>query len=118
MDACCNYSVMHQMGGNIFWVNCSKCMTPEAILQNLEKLAILARHDYTITNHKDINSKILMLTESLRASFAKNYMEDCLIVLVDVQSYETLKAFDLSCKVLVTTRNKRVCYFEINCFFF
>lgn len=36
MDACCNYSVMHQMNGNIFWLDCSKCKTPEMILQKLE----------------------------------------------------------------------------------
>lgn len=112
MDACCNYSVMHQMNGNIFWLDCSKCKTPELILQKLEGLGILAaQHELTLTNYSDISNKILMLTESLRNLFEKYQLRDCLIVLVNVQNYETIRAFDLNCKILITTRNKKVSLF-------
>lgn len=109
MDACCNYSVMHRMGGKIFWVNCSNCKTPETIYQELESLAIIAMNgDVTLSNHKDINSKIISLNQELRRSFKKSYMQNCLIVLINVHTYEALKAFDLNCKVMVTTGNKWV----------
>lgn len=110
MDACCNYSAMHQMQGRIFWLSCSKCRTAELILQKLEQLAILATPQdlTTLTNYKDINNKTVMLTETLRNCFAKSALRDCLIVLVDVQNYDTIRAFDLNCKILITTRNKKV----------
>lgn len=109
MDACCSYEVMHRMRGKIFWVNCSKCKTPEKILQQLIKLAIRTIGHTMNTNYKDIQNKIVMLNETLRHVFEKNaVLQDCLIVLIDVQNHDTLKAFDLNCKVLITTRNKRV----------
>lgn len=115
MDACCNYSVMHQMNGNIFWLDCSKCKTPEAILQQLESLGILATsHEFTLTNYNDINNKILMLTETLRNVFEKHQYKDCLIVLVNVQNYETIRAFDINSKILITTKDKKV---SISCVF-
>lgn len=115
MDACCTYEVMHKMQGKIFWINCSKCKVPEKILQQLERLAILANQiDHTtMTNYKDIQNKIVMLNEKLRHVFLKNHMlRDSLVVLIDVQNHDTLKAFDLNCKVLITTRNKRVRFFS------
>lgn len=122
MDACCSYEVMHKMGGKIFWINCSKCKTPEKILQTLERLAVLTNQmDYTdvvMTNYKDIQNKIVMLTENLRRVFDKqSTLQNSLIVLVDVQSHDTVKAFDLHCKVLITTRNKRVSSVSIIDFF-
>lgn len=109
MDACCNYRVMNEMCGQIFWINCSKCKTPEAIFQSLEALATIAMaDDYTITNNKDINNKIVQLTQELRRSFQKNHLFNSLIVLIDVQTYDTIKAFDLNCKTMVTTGNKWV----------
>lgn len=118
MDACCSYEVMHKMCGKIFWINCSKCKAPEKILQQLERLAILTNQiDHTMmTNYKDIQNKIVMLNEKLRHVFEKNtVLQNSLVILVDVQNHETLKAFDLNCKVLITTRNKRVRFF---CLFF
>lgn len=80
-------------------------------MQQLEKLAILTNQiDHTMmTNYKDIQNKIVMLNEKLRHVFEKNaVLQNSLVVLIDVQNHDTLKAFDLDCKVLITTRNKRV----------
>lgn len=109
MDACCNYTTMHQMNGKVFWVNCSKCKTPETIYQELEAFAIVAGlGDVGSSNHKLISSKIINLNQELRHLFHKSYMYNCLIVLIDVQHPDTLKAFDLNCKVLLTSNSKRV----------
>lgn len=117
MDACCSYSIMHQMDGGIFWINCSKCKQIEQILEQLERLAIKAKiHEPTTISSKDILSKIMILNQNMRASFDKNSLNNSLIVLIDVQNSETLKAFDLNCKMIVTTRNKRVS--ELNSFKF
>lgn len=84
------------------------------ILQLMEKLAILSNNrDHTVTNYKDINNKIIMQKENLRQGFEKSYLRDCLIVLIDVQNYETISAFNINCKVLITTRDKRVSFFFI-----
>lgn len=113
MDALCSYQIMNRTGGNIFWINCSKCKTNETILMQLERLFIKSQpvHERVITpsNYNDINNKILNYTESLRQIFEKGALRDCLLVLIDVQSYETIRAFDLNCKTLITTRDKKVC---------
>lgn len=109
MDACCSYLVMHHMNGKIFWINCSKCKQLEHILQLLERLAIKANifEPITITS-KDIRNKIAILNQNMRASFDKNLLNNSLIVLIDVHNSEILRGFDLNCKTIVTTRNKRV----------
>lgn len=103
---------MNRTGGNIFWINCSKCKTPECILMQLEKLFIKSQpnHEmvFTPSNYKDINNKILNYTESLRRIFEKGTLKDSLLVLIDVQNMETIRAFDLNCRTLITTRDKKV----------
>lgn len=112
MDAVCSYRVMNRMKGNIFWINCSKCKTPEHLLQQLEKLYIISQpnHEVTVTpsNYKDVKNKILNYTESLKQIFEKGTLSDCLLILIDVQDYKTVRAFDLNCRTLITTRDKKV----------
>lgn len=109
MDACCSYLVMRQMNGRVFWINCGKCKQLEHILQQLERLAIKANiNEPPPITSKDIRSKIMILNQNMRASFDKNVLNNSLIVLIDVQNADTLRAFDLNCKTIITTRNKKV----------
>lgn len=112
MDALCSYLVMRQTGGVVFWINCGKCKCSKSILELLEKLYILSQPYHHVTlapsNYNDINNKILSYTQAFQRIFDKGDLKDCLIVLIDVQNCDTLKAFDINCKRLITTRNKKV----------
>lgn len=118
MDALCSYQVMHRMRGNIFWVNCGKCQTSrsndesEMVLQQLERLYIKSEPHHAIhpprSSYSGIKPKALNYTETLKRIFEKGDLSDCLIVLIDVQDYETVRAFDLNCRTIITTRDKGV----------
>lgn len=118
MDALCSYQVMQRMRGNIFWINCGKCRTSKAndesemVLQQLERLYIKSEPNHAIhptrSSYSGIKQKALNYTETLKRIFEKGDLSDCLIVLIDVQDYETVRAFDLNCRTIITTRDKTV----------
>lgn len=37
LDACSNFAVMKRMDFNIFWINVSKCKTPETVFPKLQR---------------------------------------------------------------------------------
>lgn len=58
-------------------------------------------------NFDDAVSKNIKLTKYLRETLNEHY-KNCLLVLLDVPNKMTLKAFELHCKILMTTRNKEI----------
>lgn len=112
---------MCRMRGNIFWIYCGKCSKTndesEVVLQQLEKLYIKSarHHDIhpTLSGYSGIKQKALTYTEILKQIFEKGDLRDCLIVLLDVQDYETVRAFDLNCRTIITTRDKTVSVIEL-----
>lgn len=61
-----------------------------------------------LTNYEDIGNKIYFMNQRLREILGTNEYKDCLIVLANVQNEATIKAFNLQCKIMITTRNKEV----------
>lgn len=61
-----------------------------------------------IGDYEGISNKILELQQDLKTILKQDHFKDCLLVLADVQNTKTLETFSLPCKILITTRNKKV----------
>lgn len=61
-----------------------------------------------LTNYEDIGNKIFLMRQRLKEMFSDEKYKHSLIVLVHVQNSDILKAFNLNCKIMITTRNKEV----------
>jgi NB-ARC domain len=109
-DACSDFNVVKRMGFKIFWVNVSKCTTPEMILGTLNYLKIMFHatgdvdEKFTNLGSNNIQNEIAHIKRYLRNVLESNTYRHCLIILSDVQNIETWKAFDLHCKTLLITK--------------
>lgn len=97
------------MSNKVYWINVSNCETEDMIYEKLLKLKIMM-------NNEDPGYKIQTLEvecithkiECLRLDLRKNISENALIILCGVSNKRVLKAFDLGCKTLVTTKNSEL----------
>ncbi|EDW92203.2 uncharacterized protein LOC6531700 [Drosophila yakuba] len=110
LDVCLSYKVQRKMDFKIFWLNLKNCNSPETVLEMLQKL--LHQIDPNWTSRSDHSSNIKLRIHSIQAELrrllkSKPY-ENCLLVLLNVQNAKAWNAFNLSCKILLTTRFKQV----------
>ncbi|XP_016929946.2 uncharacterized protein Dark [Drosophila suzukii] len=110
LDVCSSYKVQRKMDFKIFWLNLKNCNSPETVLEMLQKL--LHQIDPNWTSRNDQGSNIKLRIHSIQAELrrllkSKPY-ENCLLVLLNVQNAKAWNAFNLSCKILLTTRFKQV----------
>ncbi|KAI8039647.1 uncharacterized protein LOC128254462 [Drosophila gunungcola] len=110
LDVCSSYKVQLQMDFKIFWLNLKDCNSQETDLEMLQTL--LHQIDPNWTSRSEQGSNIKHRTQSIQAELrrllkSKPY-ENCLLVLLNVQNVKAWKAFNLSCKILLTTRFKQV----------
>nr|XP_044249139.1 uncharacterized protein LOC108057150 [Drosophila takahashii] len=110
LDVCSSYKVQRKMDFKIFWLNLKNCNSPETVLEMLQKL--LHQIDPNWTSRSDQGSNIKLRIHSIQAELrrllkSKPY-ENCLLVLLNVQNAKAWNAFNLSCKILLTTRFKQV----------
>lgn len=95
------------MDFKIYWLNVSKCTTYELILDKLHRLKVLLQADdldikYNAYSGNSKNESIHVKSH-LRKVLERPEYKNCLIVLTDVQDDRVVKAFDLNCKMLLTT---------------
>lgn len=117
MDACMDYPVIRSMDFQIFWVNVTKCNTPEGILQQMQYLKIMMQstnHDnnYVRPEFESIQLHIIQMKKYFQNTFSSEKYKNSLLVLVNVQNKEVIEAFDFHCKVLATGRSE-ACFDEI-----
>ncbi|EDV55671.2 uncharacterized protein LOC6548165 [Drosophila erecta] len=110
LDVCLSYKVQREMDFKIFWLNLKNCNSLETVLEMLQKL--LHQMDPNWTTRSDHSSNIKLRIHSIQAELrrllkSKPY-ENCLLVLLNVQNAKAWNAFNLSCKILLTTRFKQV----------
>lgn len=109
-DACRDFSVISRMNFKIYWLNVSKCNTLELILDKLHRLKVLLNVDDLDIKYNpytgSTKNEIIHMKEHLRRVLENEAYKDCLIVLTDVKDENIVKAFDLNCKMLMTTRHK------------
>ncbi|XP_017148980.1 uncharacterized protein LOC108159879 [Drosophila miranda] len=111
LDVCSSYKVQQKMDFKIFWLNVKNCNSPEADLEML--LTLLYQIDPSWSSRCDsgtwnIMQRIDSVKIELRRLLKSKPYENCLLVLRNVQSVRTWKAFNLGCKILLTTRYKCV----------
>ncbi|XP_047990166.1 uncharacterized protein LOC125229389 isoform X1 [Leguminivora glycinivorella] len=114
--------------GAVFWLNFGNCKTEDDILSLQNKLYRKASSSMYVHNSY-MNSSISMssigsnadsqslssyewtwqeLRDRLKAQFAENVLKDALLVLDEVSEKRYLEAFDIGCKILITTRDTDV----------
>ncbi|KAH8375317.1 hypothetical protein KR200_007945, partial [Drosophila serrata] len=113
LDVCSSYKVQCKMDFKIFWLDMKNCISPETVLEMLQTL--LHQIDPNCSSRSEHGSNIKLRIHSVQADLrrllkSKPY-ENCLLVLRNVQNEKAWSAFNLSCKILLTTRFKRVADF-------
>jgi hypothetical protein len=108
-DACRDFTIVHKMNYKIFWLNVSKCCTQELILEKMHRLKVLLQADDLDIKYNtysgNTKNEIIHMRNYLRKILEQPEFRQCLIVLTDVQDEQITKAFDLNCKMFITTRH-------------
>lgn len=97
------------MNFKIYWLNVSKCCTQELVLEKMHRLKVLLQADdldikYS-TYSGNTKNEIIHMRTYLRKILEQPEFKKCLIVLTDVQDENITKAFDLNCRMFLTTRH-------------
>ncbi|EDV37408.1 uncharacterized protein Dana_GF11429 [Drosophila ananassae] len=113
LDVCSSVKVQRAMDFKIFWLNMKNCNSPESILEMLQTLQHQIDPNYTQRSDpaSNIKQRILSTQAELRRLLRSKPYENCLLVLRNVQSEKAWSAFNLGCKILLTTRFKQVTQF-------
>ncbi|XP_016988812.1 uncharacterized protein LOC108051272 [Drosophila rhopaloa] len=116
LDVCSSYKVQRKMDFKIFWLNLKDCNTPETVLEMLQTLLHQIDPNWTSRSEQGSNIKfrIHSIQAELRRLLKSKPYENCLLVLLNVQNEEAWNAFNLNCKILLTTRFKKVTDFLSN----
>ncbi|XP_026496270.2 uncharacterized protein LOC113400814 [Vanessa tameamea] len=117
--------ITSDFNGVVYWLNFSNCKTEDDIIAQQNKLY---RKALSITSHNSyMNSSISMssigsnsdslssydwtwqeLKDKLKSVFSELSLKDALLVLDEVNEKKCLDAFDIGCKIVVTTRDTGV----------
>ncbi|CAK1555184.1 unnamed protein product [Leptosia nina] len=117
--------VTNNFNGVVFWRNLGNCKTEDDIIAQQNKLY---RKASSLCNHNSyMNSSISMssigsnadslssydwtwqeLRDRLKTLFSEQALKESLLVLDEVNEKNCLEAFDIGCKILVTTRDTDV----------
>ncbi|SPP74793.1 uncharacterized protein LOC117582565 [Drosophila guanche] len=111
LDVCSSYKVQQKMDFKIFWLNVKSCNSPETDLEMLLTLLYQIEPNWSgrcDSGSWNIMQRIDSVKVELRRLLKSKPYENCLLVLRNVQSVRTWKAFNLGCKILLTTRYKVV----------
>uniref|UniRef100_A0A1A9WXI7 NB-ARC domain-containing protein n=1 Tax=Glossina brevipalpis TaxID=37001 RepID=A0A1A9WXI7_9MUSC len=110
LDVCSEFTVLQAMNFKIFHIDTKFCNSPEEDLHALNTLMLKLNpnHHFSVEGPSKISYKILHLQKQLREFLKAKAFLNCLLVLTNVQNIKTLEAFNLGCKRLIITRNKKV----------
>ncbi|XP_034104469.1 uncharacterized protein LOC117568159 isoform X1 [Drosophila albomicans] len=108
LDVCSSYEVQRKMDFRIFWLNVRDCRYPENRLEMLQSFLHQIAPSLRINCDQSVAVHIERVKAELRHILKDKPFKNCLLVLLNVPNKETWKAFNLGCKILVTTRHKSV----------
>ncbi|KAL7737204.1 hypothetical protein ACLKA6_005392 [Drosophila palustris] len=108
LDVCSSFAVQRKMDFKIFWLNVRDCRSPENQLQLLQSFLHQIAPSLRINFDQSVAVHIERVKAELRHILKDKPFKNCLLVLRNVQNKETWKAFNLGCKILLTTRHKSV----------
>lgn len=102
----------------VFWINPGVKPTENDLILCLMKLfqnVTFKNKTYSDSKQKQINRQSMgsidtldMIKDRLRQEFIRDPIREALIILDEVHSKNVIEAFDLGCKILVTTRDKTI----------
>ncbi|XP_050674574.1 apoptotic protease-activating factor 1-like [Leptidea sinapis] len=117
--------ITNNFNGVIFWRNLGNCKTEDDIIAQQNKL--YRRASSMCTHNSFMNSSVSMssmgsnadslssydwswqeLRDRLKSVFSEQTLKESLLVLDEVNEKKCLEAFDIGCKILVTTRDTDV----------
>ncbi|XP_050563210.1 apoptotic protease-activating factor 1 [Spodoptera frugiperda] len=118
--------VTTNFNGAVFWLSFGNCKTDDDIIFQQSKL--LRKTSSMYTQNSYMNSSVSMssigsngdsqsssidwtmdeLRDKLKVQFYEQPLKECLLVLDEVNDKKCLEAFDIGCKILVTTRDTSV----------
>ncbi|KAH8299707.1 hypothetical protein KR044_004999, partial [Drosophila immigrans] len=108
LDVCSSYEVQRKMDFRIFWLNVRHCHSPETRLEMLQSFLHQIAPNLRINCDQSVAVHIERVKAELRHILKDKPFKNCLLVLRNVPNKETWKAFNLGCKILLTTRHKSV----------
>ncbi|KAL0830687.1 hypothetical protein ABMA28_002824 [Loxostege sticticalis] len=119
--------ITNNFNGVVFWLNLANCRTEDDIIAQQNKLYRKASSIYTRNSHmnstmsmssfgSNVDSQSLSsyewtwleLRDRLKAQFLEPVLKEALLVLDEVNDKLGVEAFDIGCKILVTTRDSEV----------
>lgn len=96
------------MNFKIIWIDCSKCTNQ---LEDYNCLKIIMTHlnpTYQFDTDGYSYANFYRLREIIKQELKSKENNKCLLVLANVQNTKCLDAFNLECKRLIITRNRKV----------
>uniref|UniRef100_A0A2A4JWY0 CARD domain-containing protein n=1 Tax=Heliothis virescens TaxID=7102 RepID=A0A2A4JWY0_HELVI len=119
--------VTNNFNGVVFWVNFGNCKTDDDIIFQQSKLLRKASSIYTLNSYMNLSVSMssigsngdsqsssnyewtmIDLKDKLKKQFSETPLKESLLVLDEVNDKKGLEAFDIGCKILVTTRDTSV----------
>ncbi|KAM7345394.1 death-associated APAF1-related killer isoform 2-T2 [Cochliomyia hominivorax] len=107
-DVCSDFDVLKSMKFKIFWIDCSECISQEKDYEALKNLMYQLKHDHQFYNVNYTKENFIRLKEQIKCLFSEKENNECLLVLCNVQNNKCINAFNLECKRLIITRNRKV----------
>ncbi|EDW71398.1 apoptotic protease-activating factor 1 [Drosophila virilis] len=111
LDVCSSYVVQRKMDFKIFWLDVRSCLCPESRLEMLQSFLYQIAPNLCSYCNQSVPLRIESVQTQLRNILKNKSYKNCLLVLRNVQNKETWQAFNLGCKILLTSRDKSVVNF-------